>query len=113
MVTIRDNWGQDPSVQMMRRVFAHMEIAQEKLLGRLNISPYDNRLRRWRKEAHALFERTYALAAKKGVAMSEESVASIYLNCLGRALSLNGVEVPSDALPSNKGGIPLLSEEEP
>ena len=113
MVTFRDDWGQDPSVQMMRRVFAHMEIAQEKLLGRLNISPYDNRLRRWRKEAYALFERAYALAAQKGVAMSEESAASIYLNCLGRALSLNGVEVPGDALPGNEGIIRLLSEEDP
>jgi hypothetical protein len=113
MVTIRDDWGQDPSVKMMRRVFANIEIAQEKLLRRLNISPYDNRLRRWRKEAHTLFERAYALAAQKGVVMSEESAASIYLNFLGRALSLDGVEVPSDALPSDGGIISLLSEEKP
>jgi hypothetical protein len=113
MVTIRDNWGQDPSVQMMRRVFAHMEIVQEKLLWRLNISPFDNRLRRWRKEAHTLFERAYARAAKKGAMMSEESAASLYVNCLGQALSSDGVEVPGDALPSDKGITRLLSEEDP
>ncbi len=107
---IRDDWDQDPSVQSMRRVFAHMETAQEKLLGRLNISPYDNRLRRWREEARTLFERAYALAAKRGVALSEEYLASIYLHCLGQALSLDGIEIPSDALTIDKGIISFISE---
>ncbi len=110
MMPIRDDWDQDPAVQSMRRVFAHMETTQGKLLGRLNISPYDNRLRRWREEAHTLFERACALAAKRGVVMSEEMAASIYLYCLGQALSLDGVEVPSDALPSDEGIISFLPE---
>ena len=113
MMPIRDDWDQDPAVQSMRRVFAHMETAQGKLLGRLNISPYDDRLRRWREEARPLFERTCALAAKRGVVMSEENAASIYLHCLGQTLSLDGVEGPSDALPSDEGIISFLSEGEP
>ena len=112
-MTIRDDWGQDPSVQVMRRVLAHMEMVQGKLLGRLSISPYDSRLRRWRKEAHELFERAYSLAAKEGVMMGEESAASIYLNCLRQALSRDGVEVPNAALPGNQEIVPLVSEEEP
>jgi len=91
---------------MMRQVFAHMEMVQGKLLGRLNISPYDSRLRRWRKEAHQLFERAYVLAAKEGVMMGEESAASIYLNCLRQALSRDGVEVPHEALPGSPGDYP-------
>lgn len=112
-MTIRDDWGQDPSVQVMRRVFAHMEMVQGKLLRRLSISPYDSRLRRWRKEAHQLFERAYALAAKKGAMRGEENAASIYLNCLGQALSRDGVKVPSEALSNNKGSIDPLPEEDP
>ena len=112
-MSIRDDWGQDPSVQSMRRVFAHMETAQEKLLGRLNISPYDKRLRRWREEARTLFDRACALAAKRGVALSEEYLASIYLHCLGQVLSLNGIEVSSDALPRDEGIIRFLSEGKP
>ena len=111
-VTVRDDWGQDPSVRMMRQIFAHMEIAQGKLLGRLDISPYDSRLRRWRKEAHELFERAYTLAAKEGVMMGEERAASIYLNCLRQALSRDGVEVADEVVPGNPGITPLVSEEE-
>ncbi len=113
MMPIRDDWDQDPAVQNMRRVFAHMETAQGKLLGRLNISPYDDRLRRWREEARPLFERTCTLAAKRSVVMSEENTASIYLHCMGRALSLDGVEVPSDVLPRDEGIISFLSKGKP
>ncbi len=113
MMSIRDDWGQDPSVQRMRRVFAHIETTQGKLLRRLNISPYDNRLRRWREEARPLLERTCTLAAKRGVVMSEENTASIYLHCLGQVMSLDGVEVPSDALTIDKGIISFLSEGKP
>jgi hypothetical protein len=98
---------------MMRQVFAHMEMAQRELLGRLDISPYDSRLRRWRKEAHELFERAYALAAKEGIMMGKESAASIYLNCLRQMLRRDGVEVPDGALPGNQGIISLVSGEEP
>jgi hypothetical protein len=110
MMSIRDDWGKDPSVQSMRRVFAYIETAQGKLLGRLNISPYDNRLRRWREEARTLLDRACALAAKRGAFLSEEYVASIYLHCLGQTLSLDGVEVPSDVLPRDEGVISLFSE---
>lgn len=110
---IRDEWGQDTSVQRMRKVFAHMETAQGKLLGRLNISPYDNRLRRWREEALTLLDRACALAEKRGAVLSEEYLASIYLHCLGQALSLDGVEVPSDVLPRDEGITRFLSEGKP
>ncbi len=110
---IRDDWGQDPSVQSMRQVFAHMETAQEELLGRLSISPYDNRLRRWREEAHTFFDRACALAAKRGVVLSEEYLASIYLHCLGQALSSDGIEVPSDALTIDERIISFLSGGKP
>ena len=112
-MSIRDDWGEDPSVQSMRRVFAHMETAQEELLGRLSISPYDNRLRRWREEARTFFDRACALTTKRGIVLSEEYLASIYLHCLGQVLSLNGIEFPSDVLPRDEGIIRFLSEGKP
>jgi len=90
-----------------------MEKAQEKLLRRLNISPYDDRLRRWREGACTLFDRSCALAAKRGAVLSEEYAASIYLYCLGQVMSLDGVEVPSDVLPPGEGIISFLSEGKP
>ncbi len=111
MMPVRDDWGEDPSVQSTRRVFVNMETAQGKLLEHLNISSHDNRLRRWREEALTFFDRACTLAAKRGIALSEEYIASIYLHCLGQVLSSNGIEVPSDALPRDEGIIRFLSEE--
>ncbi len=74
-MTIQDDWGHDPSVQSMRRIFAYMETAQKILLGRLNISPLDTRLRRWRAEAQVLFERIWPLASRGGVVVSEGDTA--------------------------------------
>ena len=101
-MTIQDDWGHDPSVQSMRRIFARMEAAQKELLGRLNISPLDTRLRRWREEAQVLFERTWPLASRKGIAESEDDASSLYVHCLARTLHLNGIEVPNEALPTNE-----------
>ncbi len=112
-MSIRDDWGEDPSVRSMRRVFAHMETAQGKLLGHLNISPYDDRLRRWREEARILFDRACVQTARRGGVLNEEYAASIYLHCLGHALSSDGVEVPSDALPRDVDFSSFFSEGKP
>ena len=112
-MTIQDDWGHDPSVQSMRRIFARMEAAQKELLGRLNISPLDTRLRRWREEAQVLFERTWPLASRKGITGSEDDAASLYLHCLTRVLRLSGVEVPSEALPIDEKILRFLNERLP
>jgi hypothetical protein len=112
-MTIQDDWGHDPSVQSMRRIFVYMETAQKELLGRLNISPLDTRLRRWREEAQVLFERTWPLASQRGVVVSEDDTASLYLHCLARVLRLSGVEVPSEALPIDEKILRFLNERLP
>ena len=60
-----DEWGHDPSVQSMRRVFCFMEEAQQQLLRDLNISLFDQRLRRGREHALKLFEQAWPLAIKE------------------------------------------------
>jgi len=112
-MTIQDDWGRDPSVQSMRRIFAYMETAQKEFLERLNISSFDARLRRWREEAQVLFERVWPLASRGGVVVSESDTASLYLHCLARALRLSGVEVPNEALPTDEKILRFLNERLP
>ena len=110
---IQDDWGHDPSVQSMRRIFTYMEAAQKEFLERLNISAFDPRLRRWREEAQLLFEQTWPLASRKGIAESEDDAASLYLHCLARTLRLNGTKVPNEALPTNEKILRFLNERFP
>jgi hypothetical protein len=107
----QDEWGHAPSVQSMRRVFSLMEAAQEELLRHLNISPFDPRLRRSRKQALKLFEQAWPLAIGKGMTMSEKDASSLYLHCLARAFDSVGVEVHKELLPRDEKIIRLLQKE--
>ncbi len=105
-----DEWGHDPSVQSMRRVFSSMEEAQRELLSWLNISYLDRRLRRSREQALELFERAWSNAVRKGV-MGEKDAASLYLHCLARTLRSAGVEVSEELLPGDEKIIHLFKKE--
>ena len=106
-----DEWGQDPSVQSMRRVFAFMEEAQAQLLRDLNISFFDQRLGRGRQQALELFEKTWPLAIKKGIITSEKDAAPFYLHCLVQALKTVRIEVPNEFLPKDEKIIRFLQKE--
>ena len=107
----QDEWGHDPSAQMLRRVFSQMEKAQQGLLSDLNISPFDQRLRCGRENARDLFERIWPSAIKKGVATSEEEAVHLYIHCLSHALALNGIEVSEKALQKDERIIKFFKEE--
>jgi hypothetical protein len=106
-----DEWGRDPSVQSMRRIFSLMEEAQQDLLKCLNIPLLDQRLRGCRKQALELFERTWPLAVRKGIMISEKDAAPLYLNCLARALSSVGIEVPKELLSKDEKIICFVQKE--
>jgi hypothetical protein len=108
-ITFQDEWGHDPSVQSMRRVFSSMEEAQWEFLLCLKISVLDRRLRRSREQALELFERTWPKAARRGM-MGEEAAARLYLHCLAQSLRLAGVEVPEELLPRDEKIIHLLKK---
>ena len=110
MKSIQDEWGHDPSVQSMRRVFSYMEKAQQELLGRSNISFFDKRLRSIREKALELFEQVWPLAVRKGMITSEKDAAPFYVHCLARALGSAGVEVPEELLPGDEKMIHFLKE---
>ncbi len=106
----RDDWGRDPQVMRLRRIFARIEAAQKAFLHELNISPFDDRLRRWREGALSLFEKVWMLSARKGFSMDEEAVSEMYLRCLAHFLKLNRISVPSELLPSDEGINGLIGE---
>jgi len=108
-----DEWGHDPSVQSLRRVFSYMEKAQHELLMHLNISLFDKKLRSVREQALELFEKTWSRAVRQGIIGNEKEAAPLYTQCLARALSSAGVIVPKDLLPRDEKIIRFLKEELP
>ena len=81
-MTQPDEFGHDPAVQMMRRVFKQMEMRQKKIIQRAGLSPFDPRLRRIREKALTDFERTWANQARSSTPVSEDDYAILYENCL-------------------------------
>jgi hypothetical protein len=111
MKPTQDEWGHDPSVQGMRRVFSLMEAGQEELLRHLTVSPFDQRLRYSREQALKLFEQAWPLAVTQGIIGSEKEAVPLYLHCMARALSSAGVEVPKEFLPINEKIFRFLQKE--
>jgi hypothetical protein len=88
-----DDWEADPAVRKMRRIFSRMEEGQRDLLSSVGVDPHDPRLRAWREKALSQFERCWRIAAGKGMKMSEERTAFVYLHCLAMQMSLDGIQV--------------------
>ena len=109
-MTDTDQWGKDPSVQIMRRVFKGMEKAQHELFKGLNIVPYDLRIRRWREQALALFERTWDIANRMRVTMDELTASSIYVHCLAKIVGSEGINIPAGILPEAQKELRVLKE---
>jgi hypothetical protein len=76
-----DEFGRDPAVQMMRRVFRRMEAVQEQLIERSGLSPFDERLRGVRESALRAFEQAWA-AKGRSVSLTENDYADVYETCL-------------------------------
>ncbi len=109
-MSFRDEWDNDPSVQMMRKIFSQMEKGQEELLGGLKISPFDQRLRDGREYARDLFERLLPLATRRGIIAGEKDAALLYVHCLAHALSRRGVEAASKGSEENEEMVRFFRE---
>ena len=105
-----DEWGIDPGVQSMRRVFAAVEAGQDELLDRLTINTRDGRLGCARRIALDLFERTWAGAAGRGMQLGERDAADLYVYCLAKVLKTKGIVVPAALLPGNDAIERLMEE---
>ena len=101
-MTDMDEWGKDPSVQIMRKVFKEMEKAQHELLKRLDIIPYDSRISRWREHALDLFERACGVANRMDITMDEHTASLVYVHCLAKVMSAERINIPPGILPEAK-----------
>ena len=106
----RDEWGKDPTVQFMRKVFKEMENAQHELFKRLDIIPYDLRIRRWREQALALFERAWGVANRMGVTLDEHTSSLVYVHCLAKVMDAERINIPAGILPEAKSLARILKQ---
>ena len=105
-----DEFGRDPAVRSMRRVFAQMEKLQQEMFEAAKLLPLDRRLRVWREQALQLFEQAWAKAGKRGLTESEEEAALLYALCLAGILERGRIRVPPGVLPRNEALEQLIQE---
>ncbi len=105
-----DEWGRDPAVQAMRKVFNEMEKSLVRIRQRLDISPYDPRIGRWREKSLAIFERAWAVANQMRVIMDEKVASVVYAHCLAKVIGSEGIEIPESILPQEKEAEKLINE---
>jgi hypothetical protein len=110
MNTPIDEWGHDPTVQRVRRLFALMENEQDALVKQLSLSPIDSRLHDSRKTALRLYEEACSQAAAKRLAWDETTYAAVYINCLLRVLEKRGIRIPDKVLETHQRHADLLRE---
>jgi hypothetical protein len=106
-----DEWGKDPAVRAMRKVFKAMEDAQGEFFGRMGIGNCDRRIRNWREKALVLFERIFSNTRRPGVLSNEKVVSEIYLYCLARIMRSEGINIPETSLPETMGIEEIIKEE--
>ena len=109
-MTENDYWGLDPSVRAMRGLFSRMEAAQEELIERIGLSPFDGRLRYCRDEARALFERTLCSNRAGAEGLDDKERSALYVLCLSWALDRRGIRVPEWGSPDNNRLRELIME---
>ena len=102
MAIENDDFGNDPSVKRMRKIFSSMEKAQWDILEKLKISTFDERLQNIRKTALDLFGKSFPLAISKGMDLDEDASAGLYAFCLVQSLKLAGILIPDNFLPDKK-----------
>ncbi len=93
-----DEWGRDPSVKAMRRIFKAMEKSLDDLLEQLNISPFDHRIKGWLEQALAKYERALGEASCMGVPMDEKMAPAIYVHCLVKVIGSEGIKIPESLI---------------
>lgn len=106
----KDDWGLDPNVRAMRRVFSGMESALGAILHELAISPYDQRIRGWLDTALQKYESAWHLGRQMGVSMDEDKAPVVYTHCLVRVIAAAGINIRDSMLPAERKIAQLVSE---
>ena len=98
----KDEWGQDPSVQAMRKVFSRMERDQNAFLYELQVSFFDERIRRWRDGALIIFEKMWGHASQRGIPVDEQRASDIYIFSLARVMNSDNMKISEEMLPKDR-----------
>jgi len=106
----RDQFGHDPQVRFLRRAFAGMEAAQNKLLKGINVSPFDGRLNRTRIAALKLFEKVWIVYSRWGISTDEGEMADVYMHCFVHILRAQRIPLPEGLFPADERIKNLISE---
>ncbi len=109
----KDEWGRDPSVQRMRRIFSDFEKVQNSLLKKIKISLFDGRLRNIRTTARDLFDKSYSLAVSKGKPVDDRAMADLYRFSFLKSFRMAGVGIPKEILPKDMVFAELVNEVAP
>jgi hypothetical protein len=99
-MSVIDEWGRDPAVRAMRKIFRAMDKSQREFFNSMGIDMYDARIRAWRGKALVLFEKAFSMAHTKGMQVNEEAASNIYLHCLAKVLREEDIEIPETYLPN-------------
>lgn len=94
-----DEWGNDPQVRFLRKVFSEIEKAQKNLLNKVGISLLDERLRRIRDGALNVFEKAWSLSVRSNLPLDEKKLENLYIYSLAYVIERYRIEVPSEILP--------------
>lgn len=99
-----------PQAQHLRAVYQALLAAQARLIAAMGLSELDPRLAPAREEAKRHFLRAWPRAIKRGLAQDPPGAADLYLCCLARGLSRQGLQPPPDLLPSEGVYFALAAE---
>jgi len=105
-----DDWGRDPQVQALRRVFAALERAGKELLAAAGVEPWDPRLRAWREAARRRFQEAWPRALEQGLAREPQAAARLYALGLASVLAHEGLAAPLAAQPGDRDLAAALGE---
>jgi hypothetical protein len=87
-----------------------VEQSLQEILKRLDISPYDYRVRAWLEETLAKFERSWGVAHQRGMPMDEEIAPAVYARCLAKVIGSEGIDIPPGLLPQQNEAERLVRE---
>ena len=95
-----DEFGSDPNVQIMRRIFAKIEESQKIIIRTLDISPIDPRLRKWREIARDEYERSFHERIRRGGPINDNEASTIYIDCFVKVLIQDGIDISIEKMES-------------
>ena len=105
-----NDWGADPSVQRMRRIFNSMEEIDNALIKSTGLSPFDTRLREIRTDSRILFEKSFSCLLSKGIHPDDRRTIELYRHCHINTFNKNSISISDSEENTDKELAALIKE---